>query len=315
MKFTLAEITITDLDSKLKQSDISSLFGKIKSPVVPDVSITITNFCDLKLTIICVQDIVRSQSKKENFKHDKSQNPERKEPVKTAKMASAFFGKASEAKNVNVNKIPENKSLESVSKNSASKHTVQSKKKNPLAAAFAIQSKIPQKSKVVISNVDEKKDISEENDIIETEETRKEKARKQEELKNIFNDDDAVMSKLKGIIYFKTLLTFVTIVDVADDDDVHMSDVDESEPIDEPIELDELPVENTKELKPETLNESNVSSEKNVYEQNISADQQSADKSKKRKHKKVLKKVTKMDAEGYLGMLKSLKSLFFLLLY
>lgn len=246
---------------------------------------------------------MRSQSKKENIKHDKSQTTERKEPVKTAKMASTLFGKAPEAKNMNVNKPPENKSSESVSKSLASKHTAQSKKKNPLAAAFAIQSKIPQKSKVVISNVEDDKDLSEENDIIETEESRKEKARKQEELKNIFNDDDAVMSKLKGIIYFKTLLTLVSVVDVADDDDVHMSDVDEPEPIDEPIELDEPPVEKTEELKPENLNESNVSSEKNVHEQNVSADLQSADKSKKRKHKKVLKKVTKMDAEGYLGML------------
>lgn len=44
-QFTLAEKTLSDIDAKLKQSEISSRFGKIQNPVVLDVSIWSNNFC------------------------------------------------------------------------------------------------------------------------------------------------------------------------------------------------------------------------------------------------------------------------------
>jgi hypothetical protein len=149
---------------------------------------------------------LRSRPDIKSSKLDLVKKADKKEPVKPAKTAANFFSKVAESKPtkpaINV-KESEFTSSTTASASSTSKPTAQSKKKNPLAAAFAIQSKLPKKSKVVISNVEEEKNVPESNQLEETEEDRKEKARKQEELKNIFNDDDAVMSKLKFLFYLK----------------------------------------------------------------------------------------------------------------
>lgn len=82
-----------------------------------------------------------------------------------------------------------------------------------------------------------------------------------------------------------------------------MSDAEEPEPIDEPIELDEPTMEESSEPKGEDT--ANLKEEEPAQEEKADLKDESADShnnSKKRKHKKVLKKVTKMDAEGYLGM-------------
>jgi hypothetical protein len=99
------------------------------------------------------------------------------------------------------------------------------------------------------------------------------------------------------------LLTPNFVDDVYEEEDVHMSDGEEPEPIYEPIELDEPTVENPRE--PEGEVASNFKEEEPAQGEKADLKVDSAgshNESKKRKHKKVLKKVTKMDAEGYLGM-------------
>ncbi|CDO52008.1 Conserved hypothetical protein [Geotrichum candidum] len=265
-QFTLAEKTLSDIDAKLKQSEISSRFGKIQNPVVLD-------------------DVLRSQPDIKSLSLD-SKKADKKPPINPVKTSASFFGKSAESKSTKPttnSKASEVASSKTPSASSTSKPTTQPKKKNPLAAAFAIQSKLPKKSKVVISDVEEEKTVSNSNKLEETEEERREKARKQEELKNIFNDDDAVMN------------------DVSEEEDVHMSDAEEPEPIDEPIELDEPTMEESNEPKGEDT--ANLKEEEPAQEEKADLKDESADShnnSKKRKHKKVLKKVTKMDAEGYL---------------
>lgn len=74
----------------------------------------------------------------------------------------------------------------------------ESKKVNPLAAAFAIQSKTPKrpKEKVIFSNPKDQEPESVDDDLEMNEpETSEEKARKKEELQNMFRDDENVMGE------------------------------------------------------------------------------------------------------------------------
>lgn len=73
--------------------------------------------------------------------------------------------------------------------------TTTTKKKNTIAAAFAIQSKNPKKpkaEKVIISETVEEPEMEEE---VMSKESKEEKARKKEQLENIFQDDEDVMGK------------------------------------------------------------------------------------------------------------------------
>lgn len=275
-QFTATEKTVHDIDLTIKQGMLAQTYGKIKNPLLSDVCDSTLPLDIAEFTTNKYQDFEIGVSAKKAVSEPKTtiKKPEQPAPVKETKPAEdkkSFFGSSAKPSQTESKAKPQPKAQPQP-------------KKNSLESMFANQSKMAKEpkskpEKVVISE-EPKKEEPEKEPEEESEEVKAKRAKNKEELSKMFNDDE--------------------------DEAMEPESENEQPPSDVEVPEDEVmedfpDVSEAKEPEPTPVEEPEADA---VMEDKPS--EQVTDSSKRQKMKKVKKKVTKVNEDGYLGKFRNL---------